>query len=199
MKSIYIKRLGAYLFDFVVVAFLVSIITIGFIQDTDVSKEMNELLNKVSNETITKEEYTKQAFKLNYDYQKNMIPTTIVNVTISIGYFIVFACLNKGQTLGKKIFKIRVVDKDGNNPNILNMLGRSIFLYGIIASTINIVGVYVFNVKLFNYVSSSASYIYYIFSIVCFLMVMYRKDGRGLHDMIGKTMVVEEVRLNGKN
>ena len=93
MKTMYFKRLGAYLFDFVIVTLLVSIITIGFIQSTDISKEMNELLNKVSNETITTEEYTEQAFKLNYNYQRKMIPTTIVNVTLSIGYFIVFACL----------------------------------------------------------------------------------------------------------
>ena len=105
-----------------------------------------------------------------------------------------FAFLNNGQTLGKKIFKIKVVNKDGKKPGIWNMILRSIWLYGIFTGIINVIGLYLFNVKVFNYTSTSVNYIYYGFIIICFFMVMYRKDGKGLHDIIGKTSVIGEVK-----
>ena len=143
---------------------------------------------------IVLEEHSDELLELNYEYQKAMIPSTLTSVVISIGYFVVFTYLNKGQTLGKKIFKIKVVDKDGKNPSIWNMIFRSIFLYGILIGIVNITSVYLFDVKIFNYVSTSINYIYYGFIIICFFMVMNKEDGRGLHDMIGGTYVKEEVK-----
>lgn len=194
MKPLLFKRLGAYLFDFIVVTFIVSIITINFKVNSTITNKTYDLLIGAANGEIVLEEHSDELFELNYEYQKSIIPSTVVSIVISIGYFIVFAYLNKGQTLGKKIFKIKVVNKDGNNPSIWNMLGRSIPLYGIITGIINIIGVYVFNVKMFNYTSTIVNYIYYGFIIICFFMVMYKKDGKGLHDLIGRTYVKEKVR-----
>ena len=194
MKPLFFKRLGAYLFDFVFVTFIVSIITMGFKSNSNVINKMNELTSGVANEEVSLEEYSDQIFELNYEYQKSIIPSSVVSIVINIGYFIVFAYLNKGQTLGKKMFKIKVVNKDGNNPSIWNMLVRSIPLYGILTGIINIISLYVLNVKEFNYASTIVNYIYYGFIIVCIFMVMYKKDGKGLHDIIGRTYVKEKVR-----
>jgi len=194
MKPLFFKRLGAYLFDFVFVTFIVSIITMGFKSNSNVINKMNELTSGVANEEVSLEEYSDQIFELNYEYQKSIIPNSVVSIVINIGYFIVFAYLNKGQTLGKKMFKIKVVNKDGNNPSIWNMLVRSIPLYGILTGIINIISLYVLNVKEFNYASTIVNYIYYGFIIVCIFMVMYKKDGKGLHDIIGRTYVKEKVR-----
>lgn len=194
MKTVFFKRLGAYLLDFIIVTFIVSIITVNLKTNNDVIEKMNALISGVASEEITLEEYSNQIFEINYEYQKAIVPSTIVSVVINVVYFIVFAFLNKGQTLGKKIFKIKVVNQDGKNPSIWNMLLRSIWLYGIITGIVNIIGVYVLNVKLFNYTSTTVNYIYYGFIIISFFMVIYKKDGRGIHDIIGKTSVKEEVK-----
>ena len=194
MKSLFFKRIGAYLLDFIIITFIVSIITLGFKTDNKIKNRVNELLTSVTSEKITIEEYSDELFELNYDYQKSILPNTIVSIVVSIGYFIVFATLNKGQTLGKKMFKIKVVNKDGKEPNIWNMLVRSIPLYGILTGIIHVICLYVFDVKLFNYASTIINYIYYGFVIICFFMVMYKKDGKGLHDLIGKTYVKEKVK-----
>ncbi len=194
MKSLFFKRIGAYLLDFIIVTFIVSIITLGFKTDNKIKNRVNELLTSFTSEKITIEEYSDELFELNYDYQKSILPNTIVSIVVSIGYFIVFATLNKGQTLGKKMFKIKVVNKDGKEPNIWNMLVRSIPLYGILTGIIHVISLYVFDVKLFNYASTIINYIYYGFVIICFFMVMYKKDGKGLHDLIGRTYVKEKVK-----
>lgn len=194
MKTVFFKRLGAYLLDFIIVTFIVSIITVNFKTNNEIINKMSSLISDVASEEITLEEYSNQIFEINYEYQRAIVPSTIVSVVINVVYFIVFAFLNKGQTLGKKIFKIKVVNQDGKNPSIWNMLLRSIGLYGIITGIVNIIGVYVLNVKLFNYTSTTANYIYYGFIIISFFMVIYKKDGRGIHDIIGRTSVKEEVK-----
>lgn len=194
MKTVFFKRLGAYLLDFIIVTFIVSIITVNFKTNNEIINKMSSLISDVASEEITLEEYSNQIFEINYEYQRAIVPSTIVSVVINVVYFIVFAFLNKGQTLGKKIFKIKVVNQDGKNPSIWNMLLRSIWLYGIITGIVNIIGVYILNVKLFNYTSTTANYIYYGFIIISFFMVIYKKDGRGIHDIIGRTSVKEEVK-----
>ena len=194
MKSLFFKRLGAYLFDFFIVTLIVSIVTMGFKNDNKIINKMNNLLVSVTNEEISIDEYSDELFKLNYEYQKSVLPNTVISVVVSIGYFIIFAYLNKGQTLGKKIFKIEVVNKDNKAPSIWNMIIRSIPLYGIFTGIIHIICLYLLNVKQFNYASSIINYIYYIFVIICFFMVIYKKDNRGLHDIIGRTYVREKVK-----
>lgn len=194
MKSLFFKRLGAYLFDFFIVVLIISVITMGFKRDTKIFNRMEYLLTDVSNGKISIEEYTDELFELNYGYQKSMLPNSIVSVIVNIGYFIIFAYLNKGQTIGKKIFGIRVVNKEDKKPSLLNMIGRSIPLYGILTGIINIFGVLMLSIKGFNYTSTFVNYGYYFFVIVCFFMVMYKKDNRGLHDIIGSTYVKEKVK-----
>ena len=53
---------------------------------------------------------------------------------------------------------------------------------------------YVFNPKMFDDSSIIITYVYYIFIIICFFMALNRKDGRGLHDIIGRTRVIGEVK-----
>ena len=194
MTSLFFKRLCAYMFDVFIVTLIISIITIKFNGSDNAVDKMYEALNSVNNQEISVEEYTNELFEINYGYQKSILPNSIVGIVINVGYFIVFAYLNKGQTLGKKIFNISVLCDNDKNPSIFNMFGRSILLYGILSGIINIVCILFFDVNLFNYISTFVNYGYYIFVIICFFMTMYKKDGRGLHDMIGRTYVKEKVK-----
>ena len=50
----------------------------------------------------------------------------------------------------------------------------------------------------FTYIYTIVGYVEFFVIIVSFFMVTYKKDGRGLHDMIAGTNVIEEVKNNGK-
>ena len=105
------------------------------------------------------------------------------------GYFILFAYFNNGQTIGKKVFKIRIVDKDNNKIKFRQIFIRSIFIYGIISSFYSSVFINFLSVNTFSMVASGISYIEYTFIIICFFMILYKKDKRGLHDIISGTMI----------
>ena len=52
----------------------------------------------------------------------------------------------------------------------------------------------VLNKEMFGYSYVIVSYLEIIFMTVAFFMVLYKKDGRGLHDIIANTNVIEEVK-----
>ena len=104
MKASFFKRMGAFILDYFIVIFIVSLITMGFNSNktNDLTDKMSKLLSDYQNGEITIDEYKDETYKINYELQKSNLTTNIVSVTLYIGYFVVFATLNKGQTLGKK-------------------------------------------------------------------------------------------------
>ncbi len=196
MKASFFKRMGAFVIDYFIVLFIASLITMGFNtnKNNDLNSQMNQLISDYQNEKITIDEYKDETYKLNYELQKENMTVNIVTITLYIGYFVVFATLNKGQTLGKKLLKIRVVNKNNDKPSIWNMLVRSLFIYNIISILFSTVAVNFLNINTFTYIYTALGYIEYFVIIISFFMVIYKTDGRGLHDMMAGTNVIEEVK-----
>lgn len=196
MKASFFKRMGAFVIDYFIVLVIASLITMGFNtnKNNDLNNQRNQLISDYQNEKITIDEYKNENYKLIYKLQKENITVNIVTITLYIGYFVVFATLNKGQTLGKKLLKIRVVNKNNDKPSIWNMLVRSLFIYNIISILFSTVAVKFLNINTFTYIYTTLRYIECFVIIISFFMVIYKKDGRGLHDMIAGTNVIEEVK-----
>lgn len=194
MKASFFKRVSAYVIDYIIIMIALLGITASMNIDSDISNDINDLTNEYRNGEITIEEYTEKALPLNYELTKRKLPANIATVVVFIGYYVIFAYFNKGQTLGKKICKIKVVNIDGDKPNIWNMLIRSLFIYGIITSLYSVISINFLNMKDFNYSVSVVSVVESMILIICTLMMLYKKDGRGLHDIIAKTNVIGEER-----
>lgn len=194
MKASFFKRVSAYVIDYIIIMIALLGITASMNIDSDISNDINDLTNEYRNGEITIEEYTEKVLPLNYELTKRKLPANIATVVVFIGYYVIFAYFNKGQTLGKKICKIKVVNIDGNKPSIWNMLIRSLFIYGIITSLYSVISINFLNMKDFNYSVSVVSVVESMILIICTLMMLYKKDGRGLHDIIAKTNVIGEER-----
>lgn len=194
MKVSFFKRLAAYLIDLFIVTLLVSIVTVGFDGNKNTSKQLEDLITKYSNNEISASEYSDGVYNLEYQSQKDNVYFNIVNVVVFIGYYIVFATLNKGQTLGKKIFKLRVTNINGNNPSIINMLIRGLCIYKILSLLFSVVACNLFSINVFKTGYLIVNYLESLVMIVSFFMVTYKKDRRGLHDILARTCVVNEVK-----
>lgn len=194
MKSIFFRRLGALFIDYLIVTLVLSLITFGFKTDNNLIDDANDLIDSYVKEEISMEEYNEQFVEINYKLQKDNIWINAISCGLYVAYFVIFAFLNRGQTLGKKLFKLKVVSKDENKICIGKILVRSLLIYGILSSLYATVFVNIFNAKVFNTGSVILSYIETFFICVSFFMVLYRKDKRGLHDMIAGTNVIGEVK-----
>jgi len=195
MKASFAKRLGAFIIDSVILSIVFAIITMGFKLDTkDINDEVNDTLEQYESGDITTEEYLDKTLELNYELQKSSLVVNGLNIVLYVGYFIVFGYLNKGQTIGKKICKIKVVNSKDDKLSIWNMIVRSLFIYGIFTLLYSVIFVNVLNKEMFGYSYVIVSYLEIIFMAIAFFMVLYKKEGRGLHDIIANTNVIEEVK-----
>mgnify|MGYP003226203548 FL=1 len=194
MKASFFKRISAYIIDYIIIMLALVAITASMNINNVVNDKINDLTYQYRSGDITIDEYSEKIIPLNYELSKRKLPANIATVVVFIGYYVVFAYFNKGQTFGKKICKIKVVNNDGDKPSIWNMLVRSLFIYGIITSLYSIITINFLSMNDFSYSVSVISIIECMFIVITVLMMLYKKDGRGLHDIIAKTNVIGEER-----
>lgn len=155
--------------------------------------EYDEIYEKVY------DEYNQIYRDSNYELMKiNYIPS-IITMVITILYFVVFGYFCNGQTLGKKMLQLQVVSKEGNRANILKLLLRTVILTGILTSILNLILLFSVNKEVYFVANEYIGIVSGIIEMIILVMVLYRKDKRGLHDMISGTKVIDLKIINSSN
>lgn len=199
-----VKRAGALLVDILFVVFLYSlVVNIKFI-NPNYEKYLNhyenyiEITNKYRTKEIEPKEYLDLIKGDYYALNKYSIGYNLASVILVILYFCFFQKYNNGQTVGKKLFKIKVVDienksKVGLCKYLLRYFALLFPYIGSVAGNILNVGlIFILNSAHYIYVSSSIYYIFIIYTAVTIAMIVIRKDKRGLSEIITKTKVINE-------
>ena len=194
MKATFFERLCAYLVDTLIVSFIFSIICLGFGNSTsNTQKLMSELENKLLEKTITEEQFVEEYQTLLYDYQKENVLQSGISVALTIAYYVVFQYMNKGQSLGKKLLNIKVVDKDTKKPiSILKGLLRSFIFLSILSGTLSIILLHILNKNSYFVSYSILISLEVIFTLISMMFVLYKKDSRALHDIMANTIVLKD-------
>lgn len=202
MKATFFERLGSYVLDIIIVMLILSLISLGFNNYTSsTEKQLDAITNQFIEQEITAEEYLVEYSELSYDYQKENILELSITVALVVAYFSIFQYMNKGQTIGKKLLGIKVVDKNTEKPTtilkgIIRSLFISFYISGIMSGILNIILLYTLNKSNYLSVYGIVSGIELIFTLITAILVLYKKDGRGLHDMMANTIVIKERRKN---
>lgn len=191
----FFERLGAYLIDIIIVGLLLLIIGYGLPSgNTDeINKQMTELEEKYANNEITTKVYFKESYELIYELQNNSKLSSFIGLSVTIAYFVVFQTMYNGQTIGKKLLKLRVVDsKSHKNISYIRMFLRSFFTLSIMSSGCSLLMLLILSkdVYIIGYLLTSGIEMLFIITVI--IMILYRSDKRGLHDLITKTCVIKE-------
>ena len=196
MKATFFERIGSYLIDTIIVSFIFAIISLGFGNYTsETEKIMQQLYEQLLHQEITIEKYIEEHSDALYQNQKENILAPGISVALTIAYYAIFQYMNKGQTIGKKLLRIKVVDKDTKEaPTIIKGLIRSLIIFSILSGTTSLLFLYILNKKSYFIVYLSLLVFEFIFSLITVILMLYKKDGRGLHDMMTNTIVVKESR-----
>jgi uncharacterized RDD family membrane protein YckC len=118
-----------------------------------------------------------------------MMITTYGGVLVSILYFGIIPWKWNGQTLGKKLFKLKAVNEYGENPKLFTHLLRAIqnwatYFVGLLGWVLFI------NIIVYSIVVMIGSVLFFIILLISFIMLLAREDGRGLHDLMTGTYVI---------
>ena len=189
-----LKRIIAFVIDIVIVSLVVSLINLLPIdpyQDKykDTYEKYNEVVRKSTEDGS--HDYKDEIIELNYEVYKYRTYSSVFSAAALILYFGVLPLVMNGQTLGKKIMKLRVVSYNDKKLNFWKYLIRIVILNNIWLSLINVGAVYIVDGVKFYYVTYVISMISSLVYMLNLIMVMFRKDNRGLHDMVAGTKVIE--------
>ena len=198
MRKPTIRRLIAYLIDIVIVALIASALASvkyfnPYIKQYRVVEEKYQtLVDEVSKDTTKLNELLngEEMKTLSYEMSKSGVFVSIYTVALSFLYFVCFQYYTKGKTLGKLITRIEVVSNDKDNLKFVQLLKRSLIINSLVTSTLLAILILVLNKA--HYLNYSR-YVQMIDSTLIILsigFVLYREDGRGLHDLFGGTRVI---------
>ena len=195
MKASFFKRLLAYVIDTIILTLIIGVLSsvVSNKQYEKASEEYMRLQESYMKQEINITEYQNDIKPLVYDMQKSSVTINTVSVLLSIAYFIVFQYLNRGQTIGKKLMRIKITENN-KEPSLKAMVIRTIIINSILTGILNIVLVYLLNKNTYYTGYQIVSYIELAFAFISALLIIYRKDKLGLHDIIAKTEVIEEAR-----
>ena len=188
-----LKRIIAFVIDIVIVSLVVSLINLLPLDPykdkyKDAYEKYNEVVQKSTEDE--KNDYKDEIIELNYEVYKYRTYNSMFSATALILYFGVLPLVMNGQTLGKKIMKLRVVSNNEKKLNFWKYLIRIVILNNIWLSLINVGAVYVVSGVKFYYVTYVISMLSSLIYMLNLIMVMFRKDNRGLHDMVAGTKVI---------
>ncbi len=191
--DISLKRITAFVIDIVIVTLIyaaINLLPIDPYRDEYKSAydKYTELVKENQDGSADIEE---ELISLNYDVYKYKTYSSLISVGVFILYFGVLQFLLKGQTFGKKLMKIKVVSSNEKDVSIFRYILRIIVLNNIWLSLINTGAVYVCKGIKFYYVTYVISMISFLLYMMNIIMIMFRKDSRGLHDFVASTKVID--------
>ena len=195
-SNIALKRIIAYFIDYLVITLISSALTyITFINPrydeyVETSSEYTELMQQYYDGEIDANEFSLATKDLSYELNSNGYVYTIGTIVIVFLYFGVFVYFTKGQTLGKKIMNIRIIGNKRQELKLHNYFIRAFILNGIIMNLATLIAI-CFKESTYLTIYTAASNFDMILTIVIFLMVLFYKDGRGLHDILAGTKVID--------
>ena len=203
-----IKRIAAYIFDSLVllllVSFLITPIQLNdkkvFIEFRNHSKEIIDVtidyFKVLSNNSVKQslklekqvKELGEKSRKIQYKHRYSLyfLSQKIVTLLLTIVYFVIFPLFNNGQTLFKKLFRIKV-----QYDSIIKFLLREEIVRNFTLLSLLLYLISGINYSLFSVYLSYITPVTLTFMSINFIVFIFNKDSKSLHDMITKTSVVE--------
>ncbi len=191
----FFKRLFAYFLDMLIVGFALGLIT-GFIPASENSKklllEQETIASDFIDKRIEAKEFVNRSIEIGYDQAKEEIPIVIIDIAGMLLYFVLFQAYNNGQTLGKKLVKIKVTSNSKKQLDLNDYIKRVLVAPPIFCNLLDLILLMFASKKIYLTGNIVLNLIQILLLLIAGFMVIYRKDGRGLHDLIADTKVIDE-------
>ncbi len=194
LKALFSQRFVAFMIDLILVSFITSLVTAIIPTNSSIDKlydQQVKIVENYTNQKITMQEYVNQLVDINYDIAKQTGIITLVSIAISLLYYVLYVYKNDGQSIGKKMMKIKIQKKDKDKELTMNdLLFRTMILQGTLVSIIGFCTILFLDKDTYLATNSLLNLIQYSILIISFFLIAFTKERQGLHDMVAKTEVV---------
>lgn len=142
-----------------------------------ITKELNQKFDDIAKDYV-------------YILNKEGIYNSIITLVCTLLYFGVIQYFLKGQTIGKKLLKLKVVSSSDKKINILNYLLRSLIVNDVFLNTIGLIFLAFASKNIYQQATNTLQVLVSIIEAIIIFLVLTREDGRGLHDLLCHTKVI---------
>ncbi len=196
MNANFFRRFLAYFIDMVILGMIITLSLMLFSNKNSenlitLNNEVREVNEQLLEKEITSENYIYRYAELNYQIDKMEVIDNILNSLYIILLFVYVPFILKGQTLGMKLTKIRIVKDDGLEATLNDHLFRSILIYSLGHLFITLAVIYVLPSFVYFTISSSLLFLEFLLVFISVFMILYRHDRKGIHDILTRTKVIK--------
>ena len=191
-----LKRFCAYFIDFMFISTFITLVSqIKFLNPHydefyEVSDQYIEVYKNIIEEKNIETIKNNELQNLAYQIQKYGISISVIEIVCILLYYGGFQAWNNGQTIGKKIMRIKTEDNKTNKKASLGQLSlRTIILFGLYGEILNIILLQTISQKSYTTINPIINSITSTILYISIFMILIRKDHRGLHDIIAGTKV----------
>lgn len=192
MKASLKKRMTAYLIDIIIIIVILGFIGVFYKTDNgSLQSSMDLITLEYASGEVTFGEYMSGISSIYKQMDSNNLVLNVINLIFIILYFIFFPYFNNGQTIGKKMMSIEVRAKSNKKLNLLHLLLRNLVINGLIYLIAVIICTFIVPSSIYFMVITILGIIQIGLILSSMLMVCYRKDKKGLHDLLAGTWVAK--------
>ncbi|MCI9585997.1 MAG: hypothetical protein HFH45_05145 [Bacilli bacterium] len=192
MKASLKKRMTAYLIDIIIIIVILGFIGVFYKTDNgSLQSSMDLITLEYASGEVTFGEYMSGISSIYKQMDSNNLVLNVINLIFIILYFIFFPYFNNGQTIGKKMMNIEIRAKSNKKLNLLHLLLRNLIINGMFYLIAVIICVFVVPSNIYFLIITSLGIIQIGLILSSMLMVCYRKDKKGLHDLLAGTWVAK--------
>ena len=188
------QRLVAFIIDAFIISMVTSLISQPFIKTDNIQKlsdETYKTIEEYQNKKIDIKTYVNRTSDISYDMAKESGLTSIITIAIAVIYYVIYQLKSNGQTLGKKIMKIKVIKQDDGELTMNDMLFREFLSNAIIFDIVILCftlftskNVYFYGVGLFQGIE-------YLTIFISCIMILSSSTKQAIHDKLVKTEVIK--------
>ena len=185
--SIAFKRFFAYLIDVLIIFIIISLVK----QILPINKyeiELNNLNELYLEQKIGLTEYFNDIPTITHNIDKSNIGINIINTILIIISFIIIPFINKGQTIGQKILKIKILKDD---IKLEDYVGRAVIINGLGYMFFMFIILYLTNDNIYFILINLLGFFQILVVIINCFMVLYSKNKCGIADKFTNTRIEE--------
>lgn len=193
-KASFLERFVAHLIDIFLVSFVAILLSYPFLDFKSIEKlddSYTEVVEKALNDEIDVKVFTSESARVAYQLGAKQGITSILTLVIIVLYFVVYQFYNDGQTIGKKIMKIKVISSNEKRLTMDNYIYRSMIINSLLINILIFILLLIGKDMIYFVGVGCLRFIDYLLIIISGIMIISSKSKRGLQDIIANTDVIK--------